>query len=187
MKRIAQIAGLALLGLSIGFCFGQSTSTKAAASVLPSAPAPQLTNLYGAGAAFAPGTGQPYAATAFEAHLMTGNTYTFTDFIMVPTKVSNTVTNADGTTTTTTQTVFSKNIGVGIAQKLFDLGKYPVYTTGTAGPSWTGSDTTWQFQYGVTVPIRIKTSNFFVMPVITGNSSGNGTQAMYQICFAYGK
>lgn len=147
----------------------------------------QPNDIYGAGAAFAPGTGQPYAATAFEAHNISGNSYTFTDFILVPTKVTNSVTNPDGTVTTKTNIVFSKNIGVGVAQKLFDMGKYPLFTTGTAGPSWTGSDTTWQFQYGVTVPIRIKKSNFFIMPVVTGNSSPNGTQAMYQICIAYGK
>ncbi|MBU6232182.1 hypothetical protein KGP36_06065 [Patescibacteria group bacterium] len=170
MRKLA----LALLFAAFSLAQGQTAKTTTPAPT----PTPQLQDLYGAGAAFSPGSNQLYAATAFEAHHLTGDTYTFTDFVLVPTKV---------TTGTTTSTVFSKDIGVGAAVKLFDAGKYGFYTTGTGGPSWTGSDTTWQFNYGGTVPIRFRQTSFYIMPIVTGVSSGNGTSLMYEICIAWGK
>lgn len=182
MKR-SIVALIAALSLSI-VCRAQTA---------PAAPAP-LTDIYGAGAAYSTGAtpgSVPVAANAFEAHLIptkdNTRTYSYTAFFLVPTQQT-TRTNADGSTSSSSQTVFSKDIGVGAAVKAIDIGPYGIYATATGGPSWTGSDTSWQFNYGGTLPIRIRKSNYYVFPMVAGVSGGaTGTKVMFLLDFAWGK
>ena len=170
MKRIAQIAGLALLGLSIGFCFGQSTSTKAAASVLPSAPTPQ-TNFYAAGASYSVNSTPGVAGTALQAHLLADTgTYEFAVVDALPQSVSPFTVNT--------------NVGIGIAQKLtsFKIGSENVdlFVPTAAGISWSGTNTGWQWNGGVLAAFPIKTSGYYLMPSVrflkSSVSNGSGYQ-----------
>ena len=156
-------------------------------ATIPNAPAPQLKDIYGAGLAYSGTT--HVAGSAFEAHLLTGNTYTFTDFIAVPsTQTVKTTDSATGAVTASKSLGVSTNIGVGVAQKLVDFGKFPIYTTGTGGISWTGSDTSWQFNYGATSAIHLK-GDYYLFPWVGGLSSPTvgGTKIEGGIDFAFGK
>ncbi len=187
MRTRAFIYGIPAAALLSVMAFGQS---------VPPAPTP-LTDIYGAGAAYSTGAtpgSVPVAVNAFEAHLIPAKdntrTYSYTTLFLVPTKQTSTVTNADGTTTTTSLTVFSKDIGVGAAVKVLDIGPHGIYATATGGPSWTGTDTSWQFNYGATVPIRIKKTNYYLFPMVTGVSGGSavgGTKVMFLLDFAWGR
>lgn len=178
------------------FLVTAALATAQTATVPPASPA-ALTDIYGAGAAYSSGAtpgSVPVAANAFEAHLIPAKdntrTYSYTAFFLVPTKQTTTTVKADGTTSTATQTVFSKDIGIGAAVKTLDIGSHGIYATATGGPSWTGTDTSWQFNYGATVPIRIRKSNYYLFPMVTGVSGGsavNGTKLMIILDFAWGK
>lgn len=182
------------LVLAISIALATSGFALAQTATLPTAPTP-LTDIYGAGAAYS--TGQtpgsvPVAVNAFEAHLIptkdNTRTYSYTTLFLIPTKKTNTATNADGTTTTTSSTVFSKDIGVGAAVKAIDIGPYGLYATASGGPSWTGADTSWQFNYGGTLPFRIKKTHYYIFPMLAGVSGGTtGTNVTFLVDFAWAK
>lgn len=180
-------------GLLIGAILSiAAVAQNATEATIPSAPTP-LTDIYGAGAAYSTGATPgsiPVAVNAFEAHLIPAKdntrTYSYTTLFIVPTK--ETTTNAAGVTSTTTS--FAKDLGVGAAVKALDIGSHGIYATATGGPSWTGGDTSWQFNYGGTMPIRIRKSSYYLFPIVAGVTNGGSagsTKLVVMLDVAWGK
>ena len=126
---------LAILALASAACaFSQTTAA---------APA----NIYGAGVSWNQGASssaaQQFAGTALYARQQTtAGTYAFTVLDAVPASY------APFTVTT--------NLGVGVAQQVFTLSNWTVYATVAAGPSWSGSNTGWNWTGGAIATHTIK-------------------------------
>jgi len=154
------------------FCaaaFAQST---------PPAPAPPLTNIYAAGVSFNNGGSPSVAGTGLYARLLSDGTgtYAFTVVDAVPT-------NLKPFTVTT-------NFGAGIAQKVFTLGKVPIFVPTSAGISYNGSNTGWAWSTGALASIKIK-NNWRIFPnvriVKSSVSNGAGYQPIVGILFGWGQ
>jgi hypothetical protein len=86
---------------------------------------------------------QQFAGTALYARAQnTVGTYAFTVLDAVPTSYQ------PFTTTT--------NLGVGIGQKIADIGSWTLYATAAAGPSWSGVNTGWNWTGGAIATHVIK-------------------------------
>lgn len=128
------------------------------------APAPK--NVYAAGVSWNQSATPAVAGTALYARAVdAAGTYAFTAVDVLPSSVK------PFTVTT--------NMGVGIAQKVFSIGKIPIYVPTAAGISWNGSNTGWQWSTGALASIRLgKNSNWHVFPMVrfarsnVSNSSG---------------
>lgn len=166
-----------VLMFTAALALGQTTAVSTA----------HLTDLYGAGGAYSPNATPVGSAIAFEAHkLNASGTWSFTEFLAVPQLPSKT---AAGTPTPFTM---SSNVGTGVAQKFADFGAIPIYTTGTAGISWTGQDTSWQLNYGFmpVIPLKGKMAGWYVLPFVQGMSGGStigGTRFEVGFAMAWGR
>lgn len=106
-------------------------------------------NIYGAGVSWnqsgSASPAQQFAGTALYARAQTDKgTYAFTVLDAVPTSYK------PFTVTT--------NLAVGVAQQVFTLSNWTAYATVAAGPSWSGSNTGWDWYAGAiaTRPIKGK-------------------------------
>ena len=108
---------------------------------------------------------QQFAGTAFYAREQnTKGTYAFNVIDAVPTSFK------PFTTVT--------NIGVGLGQRLVTVGSWNLYGTATAGPSWSGQSTGWDWSGGAlaTHPIKGKWwfgGNARIIRSSVNNNSGN--------------
>lgn len=120
-------------------------------------------NIYGAGVSYSV-NGQPaVAGSAIYAHrLSDSGTYAFTHVDALP--------NTLKPLTVTT------NVGAGVAQKVFSIGKVPLYMPTGAGVSFNGSNTGWEWNGGVLAAIHIR-KQYFLMPTVRflKSSVSNGT------------
>lgn len=147
-------------------------------SLAAQTPAPtNVTNLYAGGISFN-GTASPkIAGTGLYARLINdgSGTYAFTVVDALPASVS------PFTVTT--------NMGIGIAQKLFTVGKVPLFLPTSAGVSFTGNNTGWQWNGGVLASIRVK-GNWRVMPnvrFLKASVGGGGYQPIAGVLVGWGQ
>lgn len=145
------LALLALLVCSLA-AFGQSP--------LPS-------NVYAGGVSFNSSASPRIAGTGLYARLLSDSTgtYAFTVF--------------DGLPTTVKPFTVTSNLGVGVAQKLFSAGKIPIFAPTSAGISWNGINTGWQWNTGAMASIRLK-NNWHIYPNVRVLKSSVGNGSGYQ-------
>lgn len=160
-----------LLGGAVMAHAQNGTQTLTLASASP------IQNFYAAGGSYSVNASPSIAGTGFYAHLVANSgTYAFTAVDALPaTKKPFTVTS---------------NIGVGIAQKLGCLGKVCAYMPTSAGVSWSGSNTGWQWNGGALVTIPLK-NNCYLAPTVrvlkSSVSGGTGYQPIVGLLFGWGK
>jgi len=134
-------------------------------------------NLYAAGASFNQGAKPSVAGNFLYAHAIGDGTYAFSDIDVLP--------NTLRPFTVTT------NIGGGIAQKLFTIGKYSVYVPTTAGVSINGNNTGWNWSTGGMVPVKITKSGWYLLPnarvIKSSVSNGTGFQLIAGFDIGWGK
>jgi hypothetical protein len=136
-----------------------------------------IRNLYAAGVSYNLNAQPNVAGTALYSHYVAGpGTYAFTVIDVLPTTVKPfTVTN---------------NIGVGLAQSMFTIGRASLFIPTTAGISWNGTNTGWQWTGGAAVAIHLK-DNFYLIPTArflkSSVSGGSGYQPIFGLEFGWGK
>ena len=136
-----------------------------------------VTNLYAGGISFN-GTASPrIAGTGLYARLIAdgSGTYAFTVVDALPASVR------PFTVTT--------NMGVGIAQKLFTVGKVPIFLPTSAGVSFTGNNTGWMWNGGFLASVKVK-GNWRVMPnvrFLKASVGGGGYQPIAGILVGWGQ
>ena len=155
---------LMILGLSVGV----SAQTP---------PPTDVQNIFAGGVSWNVGASPAVAGTGLYAHsINTSGTYAFTVLDALPSTVK--------------PFTVSTNIGVGVAQKIATLGKVPIYVPTTAGISWSGSNTGWQWSGGGLASIRLK-GDYYLMPSLrfmkSSVSSNSGYQLIPGVLFAWGK
>ena len=116
---------------------------------------------------------QQFAGTAMYARAQnTAGTYAFTVLDAVPTSFT------PFTTTT--------NLGVGVAQKLGTVGGFTAYGTAAAGPSWSGSNTGWNWTGGAIATHVLKGNWWYGLNARLVRSSVNqnsGNQYIFGVLF----
>ncbi len=132
-------------------------------------------NVYGFGASYNQSGTPRVAGTALYARLINdgSGTYAFTVFDALPT----------GTKPFTV----TSNIGAGVAQKLFAIGKVNFYAPAATGISFTGSNTGWQWNGGVAASVPVKKS-WHLMPnvrFLKSSVGGGGYQPIVGVLFSY--
>lgn len=135
-------------------------------------------NIYGFGGSFNNTASPAIAGTGLYAHRFTDQgTFAFTVIDALP--------NTLKPFTVTT------NVGVGIAQRIATVGKIPIYVPTTAGISWTGANTGWAWTTGGMAAIRIKQTNWYVMPTVrvakSSVSNGSGYQPIVGVLVGWGQ
>lgn len=157
---------IALLLLSVGLCAQTATPTP---TPVPAAPAPAAlpANVYAMGVSYNQGASPSIAGTGLYAHLISdgSGTYAFTVVDALPASVK--------------PFTVSTNIGGGIAQKVFTIGKVPVLIPTSAGISFTGGNTGWSWSTGVLASIKIS-SNVRLLPNVRVQKSSVSGGAGYQ-------
>lgn len=149
------------------------------APTTPAAPTPtNPSNFYMAGGTYNPaGTPQGGGTALWATELGSSNTYAFTLFDAIP--------------QTLKPFTVTDNIGAGIAQQLFTVGKLAVWVPTSAGVSWNGSNVGWSWTTGAGVPIQIGKSSWYVMPVArvykSSVAGGESYQPMISLLFGHGQ
>lgn len=133
------------------------------------------TSLYAGGVSFNNGAKPSIAGTGLYAHSIDSvGTYAFTAVDVLP--------NTLKPLTVTT------NISAGPAQKLFTLGKVPIYGTTAAGISFQGSNTGWAWNGGFLASVHIK-KHWYAYPTVrvakSSVSNGTGYQPIVGVLFGY--
>jgi hypothetical protein len=136
-----------------------------------------IQNLYAAGGSYNFNATPAVAGTALYArYVASPGTYAFTVIDVLP-----------GTVKPWTVT---SNIGLGLAQKMFSIGKVNVFMPTAAGISWTGSNTGWEWTGGAAVTVPIS-HNFYLMPTCrflkSSVSGGTGYQPVLGVLLGWGK
>ena len=136
-----------------------------------------VSNLYVVGPSYNVNAQPSIAGTALFAHYIASpGTYGFTVIDVLPNTVK--------------PFSVTSNIGVGLAQKMFSLGKVNIFMPTAAGVSWTGTNTGWQWTGGVAVTFPLK-SNLYLVPtarfVKSSVSGGSGYQPIIGVSFGWGK
>lgn len=151
------------------------------AQSLPSAPTPTPTsgiqNLYFGGISYNAGASPAIAGTGGYAHALNQDgTYGFAIFDALP--------------NTLRPFTVSTNVGAGVAQKVLTVEGIPVYTPVTAGFSWTGHNSGWQWSGGAAASVHIKGPWYFLPNVRFIKSSvtgGTGYQVIGGAWIGFGK
>ena len=162
------------LAFTLAYMAGAQTAT-----VTPSA----VQNLYGAGGSYSFNASPAVAGTAMYAHQIiaptenyNGATYAFTVVDALPNN--------------TKPFTVNTNIGVGIAQKVAQFKGASFYMPTSAGISFNGSNTGWQWNGGLVAAIPVK-DGYYIMPTVRflKSSVGNGTgyQPILGVLFGWGK
>lgn len=169
MKSILQVLVAAAL-----FAVGVSV---AAAQQIPEAASANIQNLYAAGISYNNGASPAIAGSALYARLVADSgTYAFTAVDFVP--------------NTLRPLTVNTNIGVGVAQKVATIANVPIYVPTSAGISFNGTNTGWQWNAGGLASIHIK-GNYYAMPSVrlvkSSVSNGSGYQPIVGVLFAWGQ
>lgn len=152
-------------------------SAAASAQTAPVQAVTDRENLYMAGLSYNSGANKPIAGTALYARNISDvGTYAFTMIDVLPVTVK--------------PFTVTSNIGAGIAQKAFSIGKFPVFVPTAVGISWSGQDTSYQWSTGAGVPIEIKGTNWYLMPnvrLFKSGLPGGSYQPILGVLFGWGQ
>jgi hypothetical protein len=165
-KPVKRTLALVILALAATLAVAQTATT-----------APTVQNFYAGGVSYSVNASPDIAGTGLYAHLLgSTGTYAFTA--------------VDALTGTTKPFTVTTNIGAGVAQKLGTYGKVSFYVPTSAGISWNGSNTGWQWNSGAIATIPIK-NNWYIAPTVrflkSSVSNGSGYQPMFTVLVGYGK
>jgi hypothetical protein len=134
-----------------------------------------LTNIYAAGVSYNNSGSPSIAGTGMYAHNITGGTYAFTVVDALPSSFK--------------PFTVTSSFGAGIAQKVFTVGKVPIYIPTAAGISYNGTNTGWAWSTGALASVKVK-GNWRVFPnvriVKSSVSNGSGYQPIVGVMFGYG-
>lgn len=136
------------------------------------------TNVYAGGVSFNSAASPKLAGTGLYARLVNdgSGTYVFSVFDALPTSYK--------------PFTVTSNVGAGVAQHLFDIGKVPLYAPLAGGVSWTGSNTGWMWNGGVMAAVKVK-NNWHVYPNVrflrSNVSNGSGYQLTAGVLFGFQK
>lgn len=164
--------GMILLLIGLGaMCASPVQAQTTATTATP------IENFYAAGASYSVNASPGVAGTGLYAHLIAGTgTYAFTAVDALP--------------NTLKPFTVTSNIGAGIAQKLTSFGKIGIYVPTSAGISWSGTNTGWQWNGGGAAIIPLKKS-YFLMPTVrflkSSVSGGTGYQPIIGVLFGWGQ
>lgn len=137
----------------------------------------QPTNVYAAGVSYNQGASPAVAGSALYARALTdgSGTYAFTVFDALP--------------ASTHPFTVTSNVGAGIAQKLFTVGSVNFYAPTSAGISFTGANTGWQWNTGLLASLPVKKgSHWRLMPnvrLIKSSIGGGGYQPVAGFMLGY--
>jgi hypothetical protein len=136
-----------------------------------------IQNLYAAGGSYNFNATPAVAGTALYAHYVADpGTYAFTVIDALPNN--------------TKPFVVTTNVGMGIAQRVFTIGKVSLFMPTAAGISWTGTNTGWQWTGGAAATIPLK-HNLYLMPTVrflkSSVSGGSGYQPVIGLLFSFGQ
>lgn len=150
-----------------------------AAAAAAQAPAPQVSNVYAGGVSWNSTATPAVAGTVIYAHAVDASgTFAFTAIDAIP--------------TSTKPFTVTTNVGVGVAQHVFSIGKIPIYIPTTAGISWSGSNTGWAWSTGGLASIKLgKKTSWHIFPMVrvvrSNVSSGSGFQPIVGVAFGWAK
>jgi hypothetical protein len=169
MKRIALLTAL-MLAASIVLA---QNGTQPVTPV----PVTPLQNLYAVGGAYNFNAQPSVAGTALYAHYVASpGTYAFTVIDVLPNTVK--------------PFFVTSNVGVGLAQRMFSIGRVSLFMPTAAGVSWSGSNTGWQWTGGTAVTVSLNHS-FYLVPTVrflkSSVSGGSGYQPVLGLGFGWGK
>src|ERR1035437_1836960 len=169
MKRIAI---LTVLMLAASIALAQNGTQPV--TLVPVVP---LQNLYAVGGSYNVDASPSVAGTALYAHFVTSpGTYAFTVIDVLPNTVR--------------PFTVTSNIGVGLAQKMFSIGRVSLFMPTTAGVSWSGSNTGWQWTGGTAVTVSLN-HGFYLVPTVrflkSSVSGGSGYQSIFGSALGWGK
>lgn len=164
-------AAILLLGLLL------IPATLKAQTPIPGTPTVPVANLYAGGVSYSVGATPAIAGTGLYAHAVSDEgLYAFTVIDALP--------------NTLKPFTVSSNMGAGIAQKLFTVGKVPVYAPTAAGISWNGGNTGWQWNGGVIASVHIR-GDYYILPSVrflkSSVSGGTGYQVITGLLFGWGR
>lgn len=130
------------------------------------------TQFYAAGVSYNQGATPEIAGTALYAHSVDNSgTYAFAVYDALPTSFR--------------PFSVTSNVGAGVAQKIFTVGKVDFYAPTSVGVSFSGSNTGWQWNGGVAASVKIKNS-WYAFPTVRflkSSVSGSGYQFIPTILF----
>lgn len=145
-----------------------------AVSAFAQAPADAPSNIYAAGVSYNNAASPVIAGTALYAHKVNDlGTFAFSVIDALPTN----------NRPFTVQTQLSG----GIAQKVFSIGKIPIYAPTAAGVSFTGQNTGWAWSTGALASISVK-GKYRIMPgvrVLKSSVGGGGYQPIVSVLFGF--
>jgi hypothetical protein len=139
-------------------------------------PIETLSHIYAAGISFNNSGSPAIAGTGLYARLISdgSGTYAFTAVDALP--------------NTLKPFIVTSNFSAGIAQKIFTIGKVPVFIPSSAGVSYNGSNTGWAWSTGALASVKLK-GNWRVFPnvriVKSSVSNGTGYQPIFGVLFGY--
>jgi hypothetical protein len=136
-----------------------------------------IKNLYALGSSYNVNAKPSVAGTALYAHYIAApGTYAFTAIDVLPNTVK--------------PFTVTSNIGAGLAQKMFTIGRASLFMPTTAGISWTGANTGWQWSGGAAVVVSTK-YGFYLIPTVrflkSSVSGGTGYQPIVGLALGFGK
>jgi hypothetical protein len=169
MKRIAILIAL-MLAASIALA-QNGTQPVTLVPVVP------LQNLYALGGSYNVNASPSVAGTALYAHFVTSpGTYAFTAIDVLPNTIK--------------PFFVTSNIGVGLAQRMFTIGRVSLFMPTAAGISWSGSNTGWQWTGGTAVTVSLN-HGFYLVPTVrflkSSVSGGSGYQPILGLGLGWGK
>lgn len=175
-----KLPGAVKVPLALLLCAGLMALPARAQSVTAPSASGGVHNLYAGGASYSVGATPAVAGTAMYAHSLDPNaslaTYAFTVIDALPNTVK--------------PFTVSTNIGAGVAQDIAHFGKATVWLPTSAGISWSGKNTGWQWNGGVALTIPIKPS-WYIIPNIrflkSSVSGGTGYQPIVGVLVGFGK
>lgn len=153
----------------------RAQSATAAAPAVSAAPS----NIYAGGVSWNQSAVPAVAGSALYARALdsASGTYAFTVVDLLP--------------NTTKPFTVTSNVSVGVAQKIFSLGKVPIFVPTSAGVSFSGSNTGWAWSTGGMADIKLgKKSNWRVFPMVRvarSNVSGSGMQPIVGVMVGWGQ
>lgn len=134
-------------------------------------------NIYAAGVSGNPSGSPMIAGTGLYARLVSGSTgtYAFTAYDVLPNSYK--------------PLTVTSNVSAGVAQKIFTIGKTPIFIPSSAGISFQGSNTGWAWTTGATAPIKIGKGNWRLFPTLrvakSSVSGGTGVQPIFGLLIGY--